>query len=77
MKKQSTIRSKIWEIFDAPGGDKLTCTATYISKKTGVRLDSLSSVLNKMCKQGFLCRVKGIGPRGGYGYYKPEKYCFC
>jgi len=47
----------------------LTCTSTFISKRTGIRLDSLSSLLKKMCDARLLNRIPGIGPRGGFGYY--------
>lgn len=32
------------------------------------RLDSLSSKLKRLVDQKVLLRVKGYGPRGGYGY---------
>jgi DNA-binding MarR family transcriptional regulator len=43
-------------------------TATQLGKITGLKLESLSSVLKKMVDAGLLERVGGFGPRGGYGY---------
>lgn len=42
------------------------------SKK--VRLDSLSSKLKRMVDEYVLLRVKGYGPRGGYGYLLNPNY---
>lgn len=43
-------------------------TATGISRKLEVKLDSLSSLLKKMCDDGTLVRVDQQGPRGGHVY---------
>lgn len=45
-------------------------TASEISKRLGVRLDSLSGVLRRMVDKRELSRVKG-GPRGGNVYSIP------
>ncbi len=48
-------------------------TATQIAKQlyndrgTG-NWGTVSSLLNRLTKRGLLSRVKGHGPRGGYGY---------
>ena len=43
-------------------------TATELSRLTGHKLSSLSSLLKKMCDEGDVIRKKGLGLRGGYGY---------
>lgn len=45
----------------------LSATASELADHTGARLDSLSSVLTKMTKDGTLKR-RATGPRGGYKY---------
>lgn len=39
-------------------------TATDLASMTGARLDSLSSVLKRMCDEGIFVRYEGHGPRG-------------
>lgn len=43
-------------------------TVVDLHRFTGIRMDSLSSQLLKMCKSGELDRLSGWGPRGGFGY---------
>ena len=44
-------------------------TAIELSRITGVKLSSLSSVLCRLSRpKGCLVRVPDFGPRGGYGY---------
>lgn len=42
-------------------------TATIIARKLGVKLASMSSVLNRLTEASLIKREKG-GPRGGYIY---------
>jgi hypothetical protein len=44
-------------------------TAATLARDLGFRLDSLSRCLHRMVAAKQLGRVRGIGPRGGYGYY--------
>lgn len=67
MKKASRV-----SIADAVAGvlDMLpVASAAEISRMTGKKLSSVSSVLKKMHKKGVLCRRRGFGPRGGNGYW--------
>ncbi len=43
-------------------------TASQIGYWLRVKLSSLSSLLNKLTREGILLKVKGFGSRGGYGY---------
>jgi len=62
------IRTHRQIVLDAFDGEQITMTATQLGKITGLKLESLSSVLKKMVDAGLLERVGGFGPRGGYGY---------
>ena len=63
-----TIRARvIQELLQLPFADDVM-TAVELAKATGLRLNSLSSVLNRMAKSGSVVRVPGSGPRSGYGY---------
>lgn len=42
------------------------------SAPTTVSLGTVSSALNQLVKEGLVLRVKGFGPRGGYGYARPH-----
>lgn len=63
------IKEKIYNAFpvvrDSVGS---IMTAMELHRATGIKLNSLSSALNKMSKRGQLQRIKGYGPRGGFGY---------
>jgi DNA-binding HxlR family transcriptional regulator len=65
MSARMSIRSKIAECL-VLGDSVLTCV--QIHRMTGIRLATLSSALNRLVKGGYLVRISGHGPRGGYGY---------
>lgn len=44
-------------------------TAAQISKQINYSQESVSSILKRMVDSGEIKRVKGFGPRGGFGYY--------
>lgn len=48
--------------------DDRIMTAMTLAEATGVKADSLSSVLKQMTDEGLLGRVV-YGPKGGFGYY--------
>lgn len=59
-----TIKEKVIQAFTRFD----VMTACGLARQTGVRIDSLSSQLIRLTRDGTLIRVKGVGPRGGYGY---------
>lgn len=48
----------------------------YTSVARRIKLSTLSSKLKKMVDEFKLLRVKGYGPRGGYGYLLNPNYKF-
>lgn len=64
---KTTIRKAITSILD----DLLpVATATELAFLMNRKLSSVSSILKKMHRAGEVCRRKGLGPRGGNGYWR-------
>lgn len=51
-----------------PVPDVIKGRSSFKYRPKDVSLASLSSVLNKMVRDGTLLRVSDFGPRGGFGY---------
>lgn len=72
--RRSPVRTKILALLDSywltPGsaGTRQTHTATEVARSVGHSVASVSSILRKLVAEGKVVRVKGAGPRGGYGY---------
>jgi predicted transcriptional regulator len=63
------MRERLLELMTA---DRSVFTAARLAIELDVGLSSLSSLLNRLVKEGKLKRADGVGPRGGYGYYVPR-----